>query len=301
MRRPSNPTTLKSRGLPALALILILCACANARYASGPDTTDIESLPGYRGIIEAVEYPCSEPTLTKRRMTVYLPPDYYENPTRRYPVMYVIHGARGNEVTWIEKGDAFLTLDSLSLAGAVQDFILVLPNLNNYFSDKEYRNGHPVNAVRAFWIVDGDTEVHFMDDVVARVDSLYRTIPEKSSRAIAGMSTGGLQALYLSANSPDSFGYIGLFSPYTRDTFFGLKHPEFYGGLNRKLRVQFQDPPEYYGMMIGKRDIFYIEVSSFDRRLTKLGYPHEFTATPGGHKWNNWRSYLVSFYQTAFK
>ena len=217
--------------IPILALIMVVCSCASARYAQGPETRDIESLPGYRGKILAVEYPSSEPALTMRRMVVYLPEGYDENPDRRYPVLYLLHGARGNEVTWIERGDALMTLDSLRLEGAARDFILVLPNLNNYYSDKEYRNGHPINAVRAFWLIDGETEVYFMNDVVARVDSMFRTIPEKSSRAIAGMSTGALQALYMAANNPDSFDYVCLFSPYTRDSIFGLRHHEFYGGL----------------------------------------------------------------------
>ena len=287
--------------IPVLVLISLACSCANIRYAMGPESSDIESLPGYRGKIQVVEYPCSEPALTKRRMVVYLPEDYDKNATRRYPVLYLIHGARGNEVTWIERGDAFHTLDSLRLAGKAGDFILVMPNLNNYHSDREYRNGHPVNPVRAFWLIDGEAEVYFMDDIVARVDSLYRTIPEKSSRAIAGMSTGGLQALYMAANHPDSFDYIGLFSPYTRDSIFGLRHPEFYGGLYRKLKVQFQESPRYYGLMIGRKDIFYPEMKSFDRSLTKRGYGHEFIVTSGGHKWTNWRKYLIDFYQKTFK
>ena len=287
--------------IPVLALLLVIYSCSNARYAMGPETSDIESLPGYRGKVQAVEYPSSEPALTKRRMVVYLPEGYDENPDKRYPVLYLLHGARGNEVTWIERGDAFMTLDSLRLKGAARDFILVLPNLNNYYSDKEYRNGHPVNAVRAFWLIDGETEVYFMNDVVERVDSMFRTIPEKSSRAIAGMSTGALQALYMAANNPDSFDYVGLFSPYTRDSIFGLRHPEFYGGLYRKLRIQFQKPPQYFGIMIGTSDIFYMENKSFDRSLTRKGYGHEFIVTDGGHKWTNWRKYLIGFYQTVFK
>ena len=88
--------------IPVLVLISLACSCANIRYAMGPESSDIETLPGYRGNIQVVEYPCSEPALTKRRMVVYLPEDYDKNATRRYPVLYLIHGARGNEVTWID-------------------------------------------------------------------------------------------------------------------------------------------------------------------------------------------------------
>ena len=73
------------------------------------------------------------------------------------------------------------------------------------------------------------------------------------------------------------------------------------GGLYRKLRIQFQKPPQYFGMMIGTSDIFYMENKSFDRSLTRKGYGHEFIVTDGGHKWTNWRKYLIGFYQTVFK
>ena len=284
-----------------LPLLLFLVSCANVRYARGPETEEIESLPGYRGTIRAVTYPCSEKNITERRMVVYLPESYNKEPERHYPVVYLLHGARGNETTWIERGDAIMCVDSLWQAAAAREFILVLPNTNNYFSDKDYNNGHAVNAVRAFWIVDGETESYFMKDVVANVDSLFRTIPEKSSRAIAGMSTGGLQAIYLSANNPDSFGYVGLFSPYAYDTIFGIAHPEFYGGLDRKMRKQFEEEPDYYGIMIGTTDFFNPHMHNFDCRMTRKGYRHEFINTPGGHEWYNWRKYFILFSEKVFR
>lgn len=283
------------------AVVTGLGSCAGSRYAMGPETSDIEALPGYEGTVKAVTYKCSEPSVSFRRFVAYLPKDYGKEPGRRYPVMYLLHGARGNEVTWIERGDALITLDSLRAEGAAEDFILILANVNNYFSDKEYRNGHAVNAVRAFWLVDGETETHFMDDLVHTVDSTLLTIPEKDSRAIAGMSTGGMQAAFLSANHPDSFGYVGLFSGYKYNTVFGLRHPEFYCGINRKMKAQFTKPPKYYGLMIGDTDIFYPHNRSFDRDMTRRQYAHELIVTPGGHEWYNWRKFLILFYQKVFK
>ena len=79
-----------------LLLAAGLCSCATGRYGRGPESRDIERLPGFEGIIEAVDYPSSEPQLTGRRMVVYLPADYYQDTLRRYPVFYLFHGARGN-------------------------------------------------------------------------------------------------------------------------------------------------------------------------------------------------------------
>ena len=286
--------------LVALPLLLCLLSCANARYARGADSEDIETLPVCDGTIKALPYKSSEADLTERRMVVYLPPSYFKEPERHYPVMYLLHGARGNEYTWIERGDALRTLDSLVHIGGAPEFILVMPNMNNYSGDKDYNNGHAVNAVRAFWTVDGEVESHFMQDVVRTVDESFRTVSSKEGRAIAGMSTGGLQALYLAANNPDSFDYVGLFSPYTLDTIWGLKHMEFYGGLGRKMKKQFANPPAYYGLMIGDTDFFYPNVKIFDREMTGNGYAHELLVRPGGHEWYNWRAFLIHFYQQVF-
>lgn len=276
-------------------------SCGNAaRYARGMESADIETLTPCDGRIVAVEYPSSETNLDHRRMTVYLPPAYDADTTRRFPVLYLLHGARGNEVTWIERGQAIHSIDSLRREEAIRDFILVLPNINCYYTDGDYNNGHAVNAVRAFWFVNGEAEAHFVRDVVNYVDANFRTIAEKESRAIAGMSTGGMQSLYLSANNPGLFGSIGLFSAYSANTIFGLRHPEFYTGLGRKLRRQFVDAPDYYGIMIGKKDFFYHNMKAYSRRLTRLGYRHEFNDFPGGHKWTNWRLFFVRFCKEVY-
>lgn len=289
------------RILPYIMLLALACSCATARYAAGPKTDEILAISGYDGIIEAVTYPCSEPDLTERRMVVYLPASYYEDTLRRYPVMYLLHGARGNEITWHEYGDAFHRLDSLRRLGLAGDFILVQPNLNNYRDDRDYKDGRPVPAVRAFWLLDGEAETYFHKDILERVDSVYRTVPGKEGRAIAGMSSGALQALYLSASHPDTFDYVGLFSPYTRTTFAAWGNKEVYGNLWRRLDAQFRTPPAMFAIYIGKTDIFYPHIKAFERRLSRKGYPHRFVTAEGGHEWYNWTDFLEDFYRTAFK
>lgn len=287
--------------LPLLLLALLACSCSMARYARGPESRDIEALAGYDGIIQAVSYPCSEPDLSERRMVVYLPKDYYRDSLRRYPVMYLLHGARGNEKTWVDSADVFHCIDTLRRAGRASEFILVLPNMNNYRSDRDYRNGRAIPAVRAFFLVDGETERYFVRDVVERVDSLYRTVADKSGRAIAGMSCGALQTVYLSADHPDTFDYVGLFSPYTYATFAAKYHRDVYGGLAWKLEEQFSDPPAYYGVYIGKTDFFYPHILLYDKKLTRKGYPHRLVLAEGGHEWYNWIDFYTDFCQRIFR
>ena len=214
----------------AIAFLSIV-SCSTARYMVGPDTSRIKSIPGLRGTVDAVEYRTKERGLSRRRLVAYLPPSYFQDTLKRYPVMYLLHGARGNEITWQDSGSVFTGLDSLVLKGQAEEFILVLPNINNYFGEKDYKNGHAVNAVRAFWTVDGAVEKLFVDEVVAVTDSVFRTIPSRESRAIAGMSSGALQCIYISANHPEVFGYVGAFSPYYYPPVSAAGNMDFYGGI----------------------------------------------------------------------
>lgn len=289
------------RCLILLATALLACSCAVGRYAAGPASADIEARANFDGTLRAVNYHSSERVLTERRMLVYLPEDYYEDSTRRYPVLYLLHGARGNELTWIDSSSVIPSLDSLRKEGKAGDFLVVLPNMNRYYSDFDYKNGHPLRAMRAFWLLDGEVERHFIRDVVEFTDNNFRTIPEKSGRAIAGMSSGALQALYLSAGNPDVFDYVGLFSPYTYPTVAAVKHPDVYGSLSLKLRRQFAIPPKRYAIYIGKTDFFYPHILNYDRKLTEKGYEHTFTTAKGGHEWYNWSDFAVDFIQIIFR
>ena len=290
-----------SSGFLLLLLVLAVCSCSVARFARGPEDREIAARSGFEGTLETVTYPCSEPDLSVRRMVVYLPKEYYRDSLRRYPVMYLLHGVRGNEVTWIDSAQVLTRLDSLRAAGKAEDFILVLPNMNRYSGDRDYKNGHPVPALKAFWTLDGEVERYFVRDVVVRMDSLYRTVASKSGRAIAGMSSGGLQVLYLSAAYPDTFDFVGLFSPYTYPTFVANTHNDIYGPLWSRLKRQFADPPAVYSVYIGKTDFFYPHIRLFDAKLTRKGYPHKFVLAEGGHEWYNWTDFYVDFCQDVFR
>ena len=284
-----------------LSLLLLFASCSAPRYARGPESSVIESRRGQLGKIEAVTYRSSEPRLEERRMVVYLPESYGRDTLRRYPVLYLLHGARGNETTWADSADVFRRVDSLRREGKAEDFIIVLPNMNHYFGERDYNGGHAQNAVRAFWLLTGEAERYFIHDVVMRVDSMYRTIPEKSGRAVAGLSAGALQSLYLSAGNPETFDYIGLFSPYVYPTFAAAGHGDVYGGLWPRLERQFADPPALFAIYIGKADFFYPHVAQFDRKMDRKGYPHEMIVSDGGHRWSNWRVFLTDFLQKVFR
>lgn len=283
-----------------LALVLSLQACAVGKYAANSSYPALNTGYTPENILEEVFIPSSEPGMIARRAFVYLPKDYYHN-QQRYPVYYLLHGARGNECVWIEKANLLHDIDSLYSTGAMLPTIVVLPNANQYNDDEDYGNARLKSALESFYEVDGTVETRFVDDVVAGIDSMYRTVPDKAHRAIAGMSIGAMQAIHLSANFPDTFGYVGMFSPMVYS--FLKKGPDnvFYKKLKYKQAVQFQNPPLLYLIMIGRTDFFYPGIENWSHDLAELGYPVEFISARGGHEWYNWEEFCNQFMQRLWK
>lgn len=288
------------RILIPLAFALALQACATGKYAANELYPRLKSDYVPQNILEEVYFPSSEPGMVKRRAFVYLPADYYES-GRRYPVFYLLHGARGNECVWIEKGNLLHDIDSLYSSGAMLPTIVVLPNANQYNDDGDYGNARLKSALESFYEVDGTVESRFVDDVVASTDKMFRTIADKEHRAVAGMSIGAMQSIYLSANFPDTFGYVGLFSPMVGSFIKSGPDNSFYRNLDKKMAVQFQNPPLLYAVMIGKTDFFENSISDWNEELSRKGYRHEYHLAEGGHEWYNWEEFCSQFMQKLWK
>ena len=280
--------------------ILFLGACSTSRSTVAIDYPKVDSGYNYQGILEEQIYKCSVEGPKERRMFVYLPQNYYSN-TDSYPVFYLLHGARGNETSWMSKGDLLQNIDSLTTNGLMKECIVVLPNTNQHNDDEDYGKSRIKGAVESFFENDGRVEYSFVNDVVKKIDTTYRTIPEKGSRAIAGLSIGALQSLHISANHPDTFGYIGLFSPMVHPFIIPSEHSSFFKELKKKQKIQFATPPELYWIMIGKTDFFYPRINCYHKQLKRKGYKHEYLATPGGHQWYNWEEYCIMFMKRLWK
>lgn len=279
-----------------LAAVCLMASCSTSKYARHAEYPTIDSSIRYEGILEACMHDCSVEGPRQRRMHVYLPQHYYES-TERYPALYLLHGARGNELSWIEKGNLLHNIDSLTAAGAMKETIVVLPNMNQYDSEQDYGKSRLKGAMEAFYEVDGMVEYAFVTDVVTTIDSLYRTIADKEHRAIAGMSIGAMQAMHISANAPSTFGYVGLFSSMVHPVLRRSEHSSFYKGLKGKLATQFATPPLLYSIMIGKTDFYYPRMMMYANYLSSKGYAHEIHLTKGGHQWFNWEEFANLFMQ----
>ena len=290
------------KGFILLPILWAACSCSVMHRQPTPsDHAGPAVYPGYvpRGTVEERIYPSSVPGASHRRMIVYLPEGYQDN-TRRYPVVYLLHGARGYETSWIKKGLMLQLTDSLFAGGYAVPSIVVMPNMNQYDNDADYGDSRYKNALESFFEVNGVAETGFRHDVVDYVDAHFRTIPDKAHRAVAGLSIGGLQSAYLSANNPDTFGYVGLFSPVFRANSLPNPFRDFYRKFRKKLQVQFDEPPTRYLLMAGKKDIVRLPASMYHKFLGRKGYGHDFTLSPGGHSWSNWRNYYVEMMTKLF-
>ena len=250
------------------------------------------------GDVSAVWY--DSPSLgMKRRMMVYTPAGYEES-RQRYPVLYLLHGTGGDETVWTEQGRTAQILDNLIASGKAEPMIVVMPNGN--VDEPAAAGSGPDNNVQPTFAhknwMDGTFEQSF-NDIKTWVDSHYRTRDAKRYRAIAGLSMGGYHSLYISANQPDDFGYVGLFSPAIGRMDKGKS--KIYDDIETKLVNQFKQRPKLYWMGIGKDDFLYKDNAEFRKMLDQHRLRYTYYESTRGHEWTNWRDYLVIFTQLLFK
>ena len=174
-------------------------------------------------------------------------------------------------------------------------------NISQEAAPGETPNGFTVPTLMLPKTMDGNFELAF-PDVIKFVESNYRVKADKNDRAIAGLSMGGCHSLYISANYPDTFGYIGLFSAaINKQQKNGVESERVYDDLYGKLAKLFAAKPKLYWIGIGKTDFLYKDNADFRTKLTAKGYPFTYMETEGGHIWRNWRIYLTEFAQKLFK
>lgn len=234
-----------------------------------------------------------------RRLTVYTPPGY-ESSGERYPVLYLLHGAGGDEEAWPTKGRAAQILDNLIASGKAIPMIVVMPN-GNVIQDAAPGEGAEGFYKPRFMVpgtMDGTFEESFMD-IVRFVEKNYRVKTDKAHRAVAGLSMGGFHSLHISRYYPGTFDYIGLFSAAIipgQNT-----SSPVYQDIDSTLRIQMENGYQLYWIGIGKADFLYKNNVQFRDKLQTMGMPHIFVETEGGHIWKNWRIYLAEFVLQLFK
>jgi enterochelin esterase-like enzyme len=213
-----------------------------------------------------------------RRVTVYVPPAYGRNATRRYPVLYLLHGANADENAWYRLGRVDAIMDNAIAEGRARPFLVVMPN--GY--------GVPPTAPP----VPGANNERFardlIDDVVPFIESRYRVTAGRGGRALMGLSMGGGQALSIGLNHLDLFSHVGGFSSgFGSSADFTTSYPRLVArgrAVNRDLRLLW--------IGCGREDGAFAASQRFSEFLGAHGVTHTFRATDGAHTWMVWRRYL---------
>ena len=263
------------------------------------------------GNVSKVWYPSVIDGMPKRRMTIYTPSGY-NAANHLYPVLYLLHGSGGDENAWSELGRAAQILDNLIATGKAKPMIVVMPNGNpncqaapGEWSWGMYTPGFRDGGTGPTAPAAASIPESFMD-IVNYVDANYRTLKDRSHRAICGLSMGGGHTFHVSLLYPNKFDYFGLFSAglhlengtYEASFAKQIENSKTFAQQSAKL---FGSKPKLYWMGMGKTDFLYQSTVDLRNYWDSKGYKYEYVETDGGHIWRNWRIYLTMFAQKIFK
>lgn len=203
--------------------------------------------------------------------SVYLPPCYDQQPDRRYPVLYMIHGQNYNQDQWDRLG-IDETADSLIASGEIQPFLIVLPRDRSW----DQPNVDPFGQV-------------LVEALVPWIDVHYRTLPDRLHRSVGGLSRGAGWAIHLGLSHWDLFGAIGGHSP-----------PVFWADTSHIRTwldaIPRDSLPRIY-LDIGEKDRPSIMDSAvwFEGLLTEKSIPHVWHLYSGYHEEAYWAAHVEEY------
>ncbi len=296
-------------------------AANNQLKRDGTRITSVLIIPGEKGDLYSVQdvphgtlaqvwY--DSPTLNlKRRIYVYTPPGY-ETSGEEYPVLYLLHGAGGDEDAWTSLGRTPHIMDNLIASGRAKPMLVVMTNGNaNQTAAPDARpagvepaaRGGAVGArgeapaARGAGARGGPRPISYgggfpeslAQDVVPFIENSYRVLTNKQNRAVAGLSMGGGHTISVTVNNPDMFDYIGVMSNGT-----GEENADQFDALA-------QANPKLYWVGCGEGDFLVERAKSLAQILEDKGFTYTFYENTGGHTWTNWRIYLSQLAPLLFQ
>jgi enterochelin esterase-like enzyme len=252
----------------------------------GVDFYDIKDVP--HGQVRMQWY-YSKVTNMWRRAYVYVPAEYDQNPEKRYPVFNLRHGGGEDETSWVEQGRANFIMDNLIAEGKAVPMIVVMDWGQAPMPDQPVHipsTPPPPEITRVT-----------IDELIPMVDATFRTLPDREQRAIAGLSMGSVQTLYIGLNNLDTFSHLGIFSrrPMSPEEFgnFSSVFADV-AAFNRKVKLF------WWGAGTAEEGIYHATKANL-AELASLGIKSVFVEFPGtSHEWQTWRKSLYDFAQRLF-
>jgi enterochelin esterase-like enzyme len=312
---PSNSET--ERDGNRFSSLLMVSGPADAMW-------DFKDVP--HGTIEQVWFPSPTLHMDQRRMYVYLPPGYKAAGSKRYPVLYLLHGAGGDEDAWMTMGRANIIMDNLIAATKAVPMIVVMPNGNATQTVAQGFGDGPTPSVQQVTApapnpgpgavgpapnpdgtpsasaaprpqfpaqpYAGSYPESIVKDVIPFVEKTYRVYPDKNHRAIAGLSMGGGQTVTTTNNNPNLFGYIGVFSAGGR-----VGDPTFESQLAQIKK----NGVKLYWTGAGDTDMARAGTVALEADLKSREIPTSYKEIPGRHYWFLWRDFLSDYAGRIFK
>lgn len=285
-----------------------------SRWGSGIDVPaadeefyTVKNVP--QGSINEVYY-WSDVTEKMRHGYIYLPAEYYKNPTKKFPVLYLQHGMGENETGWSAQGKTGIIMDNLIAAGKAVPFLIFMDNGLDVrrpgdpapgqggFGGQRPQGQRPQGGPGQGGPRRGFGFNAFQDvlikDIIPMVEKNYRVIADADHRAMAGLSMGGMQTHGITLANPTTFGYVGMFSGGTFNT------------EELKDAADFKKTNKVLFMSAGGKETRMAEgensVGAAANNLKALGINAHSYVSPGtAHEWQTWRRSLYQFAQLLFK
>ena len=225
-----------------------------------------------------------------REMYVYTPPGY-DNSIDSFPVLYLLHGGGEDQRGWATQGKTPYIMDNLIAESKAKPMIIAM--LDGNVSLGGGIAGFNENALKAF-------ENELKNAAIPFVESNFRAKKDANSRALAGLSMGGLQTLHAGIENTNLFGYLGVFSSGWWANNTKLSDPQYAFMKENTAKIN-NNLHTFWISMGGKEDIAYENCKIMMGKFDEMGIKYQYSEYSGGHAWPVWRHDLFGFSQLLFK
>jgi enterochelin esterase-like enzyme len=234
----------------------------------------------------------------ERHVNVYVPAEYEKNPTKKYPVLYLVHGWGENENGWSVQGHMANIMDGLITSKKAVPMIVVMPS-GDVQTNSDVREA------------SGDITKIYINDLIPFIDKTFRTRTDRQHRAMAGLSRGGMQTTMTVFPNMDKFAWMGTFSGF----FIGRpgRGPAAGTGstnIDSMVATAFNGVFKDAAAFDKKMNLLFISTGTEERSpkesveaLKARGIKHiVFHESQGtAHEWLTWRRALNEFAQRLFR
>ncbi|MBP1639551.1 MAG: esterase [Bacteroidetes bacterium] len=229
----------------------------------------------------------SDVTNSWRNFYMYTPPGYDLNVNEKYPVLYIMHGGGEDQRGWVSQGKTDLIIDNLIAEKKAVPMIVIMPDGNMLVSS------FGEETLKLF-------EKELKQVVIPFVEKNYRVKTDASYRALAGLSMGGIQTLYVGIKNTDMFSYLGVFSSGWLANQKELSDPQYEFMQNNVDKIN-ANLKQFWISQGGKEDIAWQNCQNMRSKLDAMKVKYTYSEYSGGHTWPVWRNNLYNFAQLLFK